>query len=1022
MLLLGLVLALACSTVRAQFVVTGFGLSGSPTVLDSVVSPGEEVWVLLRVEVPAGWTIEGVGQSERPRFQLSGFYYDVEPPAGEPSAGQTLQVDSTSFVVDNQSNPPLVSFRVTLPADIPQHLISLQLGVSVFGPDTNDSLNYSEFVTSLVPVLEIEAVQDAIDNFHKPYLGLQPASASRPVIITPAGNGAIGRVFTLRYNQPLDADRRTLVLEMREVLEIGPVVMHYLFLSDTLAGDNKQIVVNGLNLGQTDGVDSLGGPSSLNHESTLRLKLYYNIAGTEGEPSDTAIVENLTVDLQTETPTLTEPRVGSESPPPDVRVIYRLPEDADTVQLKFELDTLSLVGDIFSPHILTLEASLGTAGEHYVILDGSEIGSEGPYVLHSNNGPEDELISQALYNVSLIYGDNVDNPSAVVSNYGYIWPVDLTTVPPRMLAPISNTSDNSSFWVQFELPEQPLPGSVYLSFSAIPSYPGSPHLIFLGDLGSSGVTGLTLNAQALDLSGPPVTSVEGGTALHHGTRYLIRINYQDFRGNDESSSTARSAIYDGATETPTLLLPSDADSFSFAGNEVFYSQPEIATPGTVRLIIEQTGGPEQDLFSPHVLYLSDADSGEQKSVTVSPAFVGAGPGIDSVHNAGSLVARGIYRMIIAYQDRLLNEEASDFVQDLYFPSGSSVVVRGNTLTTNVIPGGSHIPLMHLALASGGESALRGVRLGVEGSVTGSDVISNRMILWSSIDSLLQTAFDTPLDTLDNWLSGDMSWDSLSMALDEADRHVIVSGSFDSDANSANSIYLVLRTGADIDCGGDPVYCGECPIGMPDIALPVQVSSLFVEQDTTFSSLVVYWIAESEFNTLGFRLWRSDSESLVNEIVSTYADSEELYGRGNAATAKRYRYVDRNLRNGLTYTYTIDAVGMDGLTVFPVGLSASGTPANPPSSFAINRIYPNPFNLESTIEFVVPYTSTTEVTIYNLLGQPVRTLINAQLAPSVYRSHWDGSNDLGMSVPSGLYIVRLKAAGRFDTAQKLLLIR
>ena len=174
--------------------------------------------------------------------------------------------------------------------------------------------------------------------------------------------------------------------------------------------------------------------------------------------------------------------------------------------------------------------------------------------------------------------------------------------------------------------------------------------------------------------------------------------------------------------------------------------------------------------------------------------------------------------------------------------------------------------------------------------------------------------------------------------------------------------------------------------------------------------------------LGFRLWRSDNENNFNEVIASYASDEELYGRGNAVSVKRYRYIDRELRNELTYTYSLDVVSMDGITVHHVDISASGSPAPLPSAFELKKVYPNPFNAETTIEFVVPFSEQVELVVYNLLGQPVRALIDAQLAPSVYRARWDGTNDFGQHVPSGLYIARLKAAGRYDATQKILLVR
>lgn len=1020
LLILGFALA---APARAQFEIVGFGLSGNGDGIDSTISAAEPIYVVLEVNLPEGWHVLGVARQDSIQWQLRGYFYDLVEPEGNPTTTEYLDIDSATFQVDTTVMPQRIRFRSLAPSTIADNINSLQCVLLVYGRDSDDSLRYSEVRSSFLQIGDILPVNNPVDEAHAEYLRVEPAIVSRPGIISPASNDIVGRAFSVVFSQPLDAVANSLRIEIRETGESGIFEMHNLFLSDTLAGESKQIVVNSLNLAQSIGVDSITGFATLNHNSRLRFRIYYTISGLPGgpaTPSDT--VSNVVADLLTDDPFLNEPRVGSQAQEPNIRVIYSLPEIADTVQMIFTADTLTQVPDPQSPHILTISMDHIAAGEHYFILDGTNIGTGGPNVLFNVNGTEDSLIDQTIYNVTLSYGDASGNPIRSVTNSGYVWPNDGTTIPATILAPAANSTENSSFWVQFELPEAPLPGSVELRFFGIPSYPGAQHVIHLGNLAAAGVHGLFLNGRALDLSGPPVTSVDGGTQFRHEHRYNIFVFYQDALGNSEIGSQLRVVRYDDATEPPVILAPADGDSFSYAGTELSYSQVEHAAPGTLRLTIEQTGGPEHDLYSPHTLYLSQLDSGSTKSLVFQPTFLGAGPGVDSVTNPGSLVPRGLYQVTLSYQDTLLNEAASEFVRDIYFPSGSSVLISGDVISTEIVPGASNRQLMQFTLRSVGESSLRGLTLEVAGGFTFEDILTNRMIIWSSSDSLLQTALDTPLDSLDTWFGGPMVWDSFAVPLNEIPRHVLISGSFRSDGNPANAINLILQSSEDVDCGGDPVLCMNCPVGLPDIPLPAMVSSIYLEDDTTFNSLVVNWIVESEYNTLGFRLWRHDDENDVTQAIASYATDENLYGRGTAATAKRYFYVDRGLRTGVIYTYSLQIIGIDGLTEFAVPLTVSGTPSVAPSEFTLKQIYPNPFNQVTTIEYIVPFAEKVELTIYNLLGQPVRVLANAQLAPAVYRSVWDGRNEAGITVPSGLYLVRLKAAGRYDSTKKLLLVR
>ena len=93
----------------------------------------------------------------------------------------------------------------------------------------------------------------------------------------------------------------------------------------------------------------------------------------------------------------------------------------------------------------------------------------------------------------------------------------------------------------------------------------------------------------------------------------------------------------------------------------------------------------------------------------------------------------------------------------------------------------------------------------------------------------------------------------------------------------------------------------------------------------------------------------------------------------------------------------------------------------PQSFELFQNFPNPFNPETQIKFGLPTASRVTLTIYNVLGQKVRTLVNGFLEAKVHTVRWDGRNDRGMQVPSGMYFYRLKAKG-FIKTNRMLLIR
>lgn len=84
----------------------------------------------------------------------------------------------------------------------------------------------------------------------------------------------------------------------------------------------------------------------------------------------------------------------------------------------------------------------------------------------------------------------------------------------------------------------------------------------------------------------------------------------------------------------------------------------------------------------------------------------------------------------------------------------------------------------------------------------------------------------------------------------------------------------------------------------------------------------------------------------------------------------------------------------------------------PSSSALLSNYPNPFNPETTINFVVSNPGAVELNVFNLLGQNVATLVNSSFMGSgTYSANWNATNSSGVSLPSGSYLVELNNAGQ-----------
>ena len=90
-------------------------------------------------------------------------------------------------------------------------------------------------------------------------------------------------------------------------------------------------------------------------------------------------------------------------------------------------------------------------------------------------------------------------------------------------------------------------------------------------------------------------------------------------------------------------------------------------------------------------------------------------------------------------------------------------------------------------------------------------------------------------------------------------------------------------------------------------------------------------------------------------------------------------------------------------------------------FQLFQNYPNPFNPETEISYQLPGKSAVEMTIYNLQGQKIKTLISEHQAAGSHRVKWDAKDEQGNEVASGVYLCRLKA-GEYVAIRRLLLLR
>ncbi|EQB62849.1 MAG: Subtilisin-like protein serine protease [candidate division Zixibacteria bacterium RBG-1] len=93
----------------------------------------------------------------------------------------------------------------------------------------------------------------------------------------------------------------------------------------------------------------------------------------------------------------------------------------------------------------------------------------------------------------------------------------------------------------------------------------------------------------------------------------------------------------------------------------------------------------------------------------------------------------------------------------------------------------------------------------------------------------------------------------------------------------------------------------------------------------------------------------------------------------------------------------------------------------PKKFELGQNYPNPFNASTVIKFDLPQSSKVKLDIYNILGQKVKSLVDEKLSAGYKKVTWDGTNQNGNSVASGIYFYRLQT-DKFIEAKKMVMLK
>jgi len=189
---------------------------------------------------------------------------------------------------------------------------------------------------------------------------------------------------------------------------------------------------------------------------------------------------------------------------------------------------------------------------------------------------------------------------------------------------------------------------------------------------------------------------------------------------------------------------------------------------------------------------------------------------------------------------------------------------------------------------------------------------------------------------------------------------------------------------------------------PDMQLAVNLSEFTAVPDD--GAVALFWRTASETGNDHFIMERDGIE--IQSIPS----------QGSSATGNSYRFTDNGLRNGQTYSYQLVSVDVNGIRQGLRTINATPTEASAtPLEYRLQQNYPNPFNPSTQITFSLKENARVSLSVYDVLGRQVASLVDGQMIHGQHTITFDGT-----TLPSGLYICRLKTDSFSDEIKMLLL--
>ncbi len=192
---------------------------------------------------------------------------------------------------------------------------------------------------------------------------------------------------------------------------------------------------------------------------------------------------------------------------------------------------------------------------------------------------------------------------------------------------------------------------------------------------------------------------------------------------------------------------------------------------------------------------------------------------------------------------------------------------------------------------------------------------------------------------------------------------------------------------------------------------------FPEWPVGYSTNLSYTISNYGVDTLRI----SDISCTASEFITDTTLLTILPGESYTDTLRFNPQTEGAISAYLVITSNISS-SPDSFTITGTAIPATSVDqfVKLPERFDVSRNYPNPFNPTTSFQYVLPHSTPVKVIVYNLQGKTVKTLVNTIQNSGTYTAVWDATNNVGQTVPSGIYLYRIEASGQVLSRKMLLM--